>query len=373
MANCSGTTPISPTPGCFSNCTPTVSQTNCGCTPCTAPTIINPGDVTNQVLVPVLADVIQNCICISKYETAFPTNLLITTNLPRATATGVAAPSGTICITNISYSYSCVGVPGAAGTSATTIGPAPTITANIGCNTATLSAVAPSCSCLNTAGTARTALYNDFIGTATTPSCCCNQVAQAYAQNKIVERQVSMSVCNLRVNVTGTIGGQPFTGTLAGVYTPPVAPATVGTLAVLPNPTQLGPTVAAAPSLGFPASFNFAGIMCLPTSTRLTINENFDNCLIFDCIRPITATYSAAADPGAGLNPAIDNASFLASADLSLIISKNIYATISERLAVITNAGAQVVCSDNTTVPACPQAPCTSSTPCPGPNPSTIA
>lgn len=373
MANCSGTTHISPTAGCFSNCTPTVSQTNCGCTPCTAPTIINEGDVTNQVLVPVLADVIQNCICISKYETAFPTNLLITTNLPRVPATGTAAPSGTICITNISYSYSCVGVPGEAGTSATTIGAAPTITANIGCNTATLSAVTPSCSCLNTAGTARTALYNDFTGTATTPSCCCNQVAQAYAQNKIVERQVSMSVCNLTLNVSGTIGGQPFTGTLAGVYTPPVAPATVGTLTVLPNPTQLGPTVADTPSLGFPASFNFAGIMCLPTSTRLTINESFDNCLVVDCVRPLVASYSTATDPAVGLTPAIDNVSFLVSADLSLIMSKNIYATITEKLAVITNAGAQVVCSDNTTVPACPQAPCTSSTPCPGPNPSTIA
>ncbi|WP_294156547.1 hypothetical protein [uncultured Clostridium sp.] len=373
MANCSGTTPISPTSGCFSNCTPTVSQTNCGCTPCTAPTIINQGDVTNQVLVPVLADVIQNCICISKYETAFPTNLLITTNIPRVPATGTAAPSGNISITNISYSYSCVGVPGEAGTSATTIGAAPTITANIGCNTATLSAVAPSCSCLNTDGTARTALYNDFTGTATTPSCCCNQAAQAYAQNKIVERLVPFSVCNLSVNVSGTIGGQPFTGTLAGIYTPPAGGTGAGTLTVLPNPTPLGSAVAGAPSLGFPANFNFAGIMCLPTSTRLTINESFDNCLVVDCIRPVVASYSTATDPAVGLTPAIDNASFLVSADLSLIISKNIYATSSQRLAVITNSGAQVVCSDNTTVPACPQTPCTSSTPCPGPNPSTIA
>ena len=85
MANCSGTTPISPTPGCFSNCSSTITQTNCGCTPCTAPVVVQ-GDLNNQVLVPVLADVIQNCICVSRCETGFPTNLLIETNLPLPTA-----------------------------------------------------------------------------------------------------------------------------------------------------------------------------------------------------------------------------------------------------------------------------------------------
>lgn len=362
MANCSGTTPISPTPGCFSNCTPVVSQTNCGCTPCTEPTIVTEGDVTNQVLVPVLADVIQNCMCISKYETAFPTNLLITTNLSRTPAVGQSAPSGTICITNVNYSYSCIGVPGTAGDSATTIGDAPTISANVGCTTATLSSVSPSCSCLNNAGTALTALYTDFTGTARTASCCCNQVAQPYAQNKIVEREVPLSVCNLSINIEGTIGGQPFTGTVSGVLD-----AAGTTLTAFENPTQLGPVTTTIPSLGFPANFNFAGIMCLPTSTRLNISENFDNCLIVDCVRPVNATYSTATDPGADLTPVIDNVTFTVTADLSLVISKNIYATTSEKLAVITNSGAQVVCGNNSTVPACPQNPCTNPTPCPGP------
>lgn len=365
MANCSGTTPISPTSGCFSSCTQTINQTNCGCTGCTVPTIVTEGDVNNQVLIPVLADVIQNCICVSKYETAYPTNLLITTNLLRTSEAGIIIPpSGPICITDISYSYSCVGVPGGAGENAITVGTPPTINANVGCNRAALAATSPSCSCLSNTGDSLTALYNDFSGIARTAACCCNNTAQPYAQNKIVEREVPFSVCNLNITVTGTIGGQPFTGTVLGIYTPATETETP-TLTAFPNPTPLGSSE--DPSLGFPATFNFAGIMCLPTSTRMTISESFDNCLIVDCIRPLISSYSAATDPGMELDPERTNVTFLASADLSLVISKNIYATTSEKIAVITNSGAQVVCSDNTAVPACPQ-----STSCAGPCPGQV-
>lgn len=375
MANCSGTTPISPTTGCFSNCSSTITQTNCGCTPCTAPVIVQ-GDLDNQVLVPVLADVIQNCICVSRCETGFPTNLLIETNLPlpTETTTGIVAPSGTICITNVSYSYSCIGVPGEAGPGVP--GPTlPTIDAFVGCSATTLTPVTPSCVCTDAAAAAATnttGLYNDFTGIARTASCCCNQVAQAYAQTKIVERDVEFSICNLNITVTGTIGGQEFTGVVRGPYTAPAADGDPGTLAPFANPTPIL-------DLDFPEDLNFCGIMCLPTSTRLTISESFDNCLVVDCMRPVTASYSVATDPGqtlavegeAGDVDNLANASFLTSADLSLIVSKNIFATTSERLAVITSAGAQVVCSDNNSVPACPQGtPCASATPCPGPRPT---
>ena len=367
MANCGGTS-ISQTPGCFTNCSPTVTQTNCGCTPCTAPVIVQ-GDLSNQVLVPVLADVIQNCISLSRCETAYPDNLFIETNLSRAGTATQPVPSGTICITDVSYSYSCIGVPGTAGAVGTGLpGPVPTILANVGCSALNLTPTTPSCTCPSEADAASaktTALYTDFSGLARTGACCCNQVAQAYSQNRIVERNIPFSACNLNITVRGTIGGQPFTGRVLGTYTGG------DTVTALPNPTSLVPATGETSDLGFAGPLNFCGIMCLPTSTRLTINESFDNCLSVDCIRPNTATYSVADDlaDGTVTTPDTENATFLASADLSLIISKNIFATTSEKLAVISSAGAQVVCSDNVQ-PVCPQGnPCESKTPCPGPRP----
>lgn len=365
MANCGGTS-ISPTAGCFSNCgSPTFTQSNCGCTPCTAPVIVQ-GDLSNQVLVPVLADVIQNCICLSRCETAYPTNLLVETNLPFAPTDLTPAPSGAICITDINYSYSCIGYPGIPGTAAAP-GAAPTIPANVGCNAVTLTTTTPSCSCTAADGTTVTNLYTDFSGLVRTGTCCCNQVAQAYSQNKIVERGIQLSACNLNITVSGTIGGRPFTGIVRGAFTA----GTPGVLTAFENPTPLIPAAAPATSpLGFTGPLNFSGIMCLPTSTRLTINETFDSCLSIDCIRPVNATYTptATADPGQTLAKPLVNAAFLVSADLSLIISKNIFATTSEKLAVISSAGAQVVCSDNVS-PACPQSSTCPESPCPGPRP----
>lgn len=373
MANCSGANTISPTGNCFSNSNPSVfSQKNCGCTPCDAPVVIHKGDVSTQVLVPVLADVIQNCICVSKYEPAYPTNWVFRTNLLKAGTSTQPVPSGTICITDVSYSYSCIGVPSnkVSGDAAPT---PPVINASVAGSNVSLSASIPSCHCsdMNTGKT--TYLYNNFSGTTTTPACCCNNVAQAYAQTKVIERSVSFSVCNLNVSVKGTIGGQEFTANLVGTLPHPGPgphpepghhPPTHDTLNAFANPTPLGP------DLGFPASLNFAGIMCLPTSTKMTISEEFDNCLIVDCVRPNNATYSVANDP-TGCEKGSQTstyASFVASADLSLVISKTIYATVSQKLAVMTNSGAQVVCSNNNTVPACPQGkPCSSRTPCPGP------
>ena len=362
MANCSGANTISPTGNCFSSGNPRViSQTNCGCTPCDAPVVINQGDVSTQVLVPVLADVIQNCICVSKYEPAYPTNWVFRTNLLKEGTSTQPVPSGTICITNVSYSYSCIGVPsnGVTGTTAPT---PPVINASIGGSNVSLSASIPSCHCSSSYdGTATTTyLYNNFSGTTATPACCCNNVAQAYAQTKVIERSVPFSVCNLNVSVTGTIGGQAFTANLVGVLpntgTAPFTPVTFA------NPIPLGT------DLGFPETLNFAGIMCLPTSTKMTISEEFDNCLIVDCIRPTSATYSVANAPTGEDGTISTYANFVASADLSLVISKTIYATVSQKLAVMTNSGAQVVCSNNNTIPACPQgSPCSSRTPCPGP------
>lgn len=357
MPNCSGTT--IPTGTCVSSSSPrTVTQRNCSCTPCDTPVIINQGDVSTQVLVPVLADVIQNCASITKYETAFPNNWIFETNLPKApTGLGQTPPSGTICINNVNYSYSCLGVPGEAGVDATTLGTPPTIDASVGGSAVTLTADTLSCSCL-TAGNALVGIYNNFSGTVTTPACCCNQVAQAYSQAKVIERGINFQICNLNVTLTGTIGGQPFTANLAGIN--PDSTVTTGV-----EPVPFAPSVPLGantdddnPGLLFSTPFNFAEIMCLPTSTRLNIIEEFDSCLSVDCIRPAVSTYTVATDP---TEAAVTNASFQASADLSLIITKNIYATTSEKLAVMTNSGAQVVCTSGN-MPTCPQG-----SPCGGP------
>lgn len=350
MANCSGTTSVSSKAGCYSNCgAPAVSQTNCGCTPCTAPVIVQ-GDLNNQVLVPVLADVIQNCVTVNRCETGYPDELVIETNLLKAGVAGVQPiPSGTICITDVSYSYSCIGVPGVDGT-ATEVGASTPIDAVVGCKPVSLTSTTPSCICTNLDGNL-VGIYNDYSGIAKTGTCCCNQVAQAYSQTKIVEKQVPLSICNLNISVKGTIGGQEFTGRVVGINN-------AGAIDEFPNPTPTN-------DLGFPETINFCEIMCLPTSTRLTINESFDNCLAIDCIRPNNATYTAAEDTITG--GTADNAKFVASADLSLIISKNVFATTSEKLAVLSSADAQVVCSDNLT-PTCPStSQCSSPTPCPGP------
>jgi len=348
MANCSGTTPIA-NGNCISNGNPrTITQRNCGCSPCDTPVIINQGDVSNQVLVPVLADVIQNCACITKYETAFPDNWIFTTNLLREGTATQPVPSGTICINNISYSYSCLGVPGEAG--AETL---PTIDASVGGNDTTLTAETLLCSCANAAGDV-IGVYNNFTGTVITPACCCNQVAQAYSQSKIIERGVDFQLCNLNVTLTGTIGGQPFTANLAGINnTGAVTPGSVTPIPFAPAVPLGDGTPATDPGLTFSAPFNFAEIMCLPTSTRINIIEDFETCLSVDCIRPALTNYTVATDPTTG-----DNAGFQASADLSLIITKNIYATVSEKLAVMTNSGAQVICTSGN-IPTCPQgSPC---------------
>lgn len=326
MANCNGTTPSPVNNNCFSSNSGSVSKVNCGCTPCDTPVIINQGDVSTQVLVPILADVIQNCMCINKYETGYPINWVFQTNILTSTS-----PSGPVCITGVNYSYDCVGVN------------SESIDAYIDSKSTTLTSSVAACSCNGED------LYNQFAGSIKTNSCCCNQTEQAYAMTKIVEKDIAFSVCNLKVSITGTIGSTAFTANLIG---------TVNNDAIAPFESQIE-----LGDIGFPSSINFAGRLCLPTNTKITIKEEFDNCIIVDCIRPINTNYTPS------VTGSLPYATFTTTADLSLVINKQIYATTTEKLAVMTNSGAQVVCTDGAaTTPVCPPiTPCTSTTPCPQP------
>ena len=61
--------------GCVNN---KFSAANCQCTPCSATVVVDTDpNLSNEVLVPVLANVIQNCMTIDKYETACPDNLVL--------------------------------------------------------------------------------------------------------------------------------------------------------------------------------------------------------------------------------------------------------------------------------------------------------
>ena len=361
MTNCEKST-ASSQQNCFSNdVSSRISKINCGCIPCDTPSIIIQGDQSNQISVPILANVIQNCVCTNKYEAAYPNYLVIETNLLKSPASGSTAtiPYGNICITNISYSYSCIGV----GPSLVAPYSTDTITGSIDGKQFILSPISLECSC----GTPVTNLYTDFSGNVKTSSCCCNQASQPYAQNKIVERNISFYICNLSMNVSGTIGNQPFTGVIKGATTPELVANPPLAVTVFQNATPI------SNGLGFPSSFNFAEVMCLPTNTKLKLTENFDICFSIDCVKPMSSSYSVKDDPTTSPTSSIPDtslyANFLASADLGLIINKTMYATIIEKLAVLTNQGSSVVCNNNDITPQCPShSSCLNATPCPSPS-----
>ena len=390
MANCNcnhNCEPGTAVRGCFSKgCTNNkFSAANCPCTPCNSPVIVETDpNLSNQVLVPILANVVQNCMTVNKYETACPDNLVFLTNFP--VGSGTNEPSGAVCIKGISYSYDCIGID--------IPGPSKTITGYLDGNVLALTATKAACSCgyeWDWGHSGSVELYNEFEGSARTTACCCTKTnpptSRQYALRKICETKLKFAICNLKVTIQGTIGGYPFTAELKGT-----AEKKFGKYKFTPlgNPTSLG-------ALSFPETLNFAGRMCLPTCTKLNISEQFENCLTIDCIRPISATYTnipwlmppapvaapkaeptgtpeaeSTAAPESLFIPGYPQPVYgyylLAADDLSLIINKQIYATTTEKLAVLTTEGSHIVCNDgNSTIPTCPQtSPCTNtSIPCP--------
>lgn len=390
MANCNGSMDRPNDNGCFSNNNRTISTINCACTPCDAPVIVSNGDVSNRVLIPVLADVIQNCITINKYETAYPDNWVFETNIPERS--GVC---GKICITKISYSYDCIGVD------------SQFINGFVGSKSLCLASDQPSCFCENQSMSKpcdkpmhhhhNDKLFNEFKGSVKTESCCCDNEQQAYDLTKIVEKDVRFAICNLNVTIHGTIGGTRFIANLVGTKKEHHPKKPHNMFDPLSNPTPLS-------ELGLPNNINIAGRLCLPTNTKLKISEQFDNCLIIDCIRPLNATFQPQNQhqgPRAGSDSDVNEldteaievsevnevdtfgyqdgehqshcggfVKFVASADLSLIINKQIYATTTESVALLTNSNSQVLCTNAaSTQPTCPTInPCANSRPCPSPS-----
>ena len=388
MANCNGSIDMPIDNGCSSNNNRTISTMNCSCTPCSAPVIVDYGDYGDDVaardLIPVLADVIQNCITINKYETAYPDNWVFETNIPER-----SGACGKITIRNIAYSYDCIGVD------------SQFINGFVGSKSICLASDQPACFCEDMSMPKPhdkpmpkhpDKLYNEFKGTVKTDSCCCDDEQQAYDLTKIVEKNVSLAICNLDVMIQGTIGGTPFVAKLVGTKKDEPSKTPYHEFEDLKNPTPLC-------DLGLPNNINIAGRLCLPTNTKLKISEQFDNCLIIDCIRPLNTTLQQQGPHGGSKPKAvlasevnkIDNEAievdefnevdslgyqggghqnngfikFDASADLSLIINKQIYATTTQSVALLTNFNSQVVCTDAaSTQPVCPTVnPCANSKP----------
>lgn len=178
-------------------------------------------------------------------------------------------------------------------------------------------------------------LYNCFKGSVNIGQCCCNNKPQEYVQTKICERNIKLSVKDLIITISGTIGGQPFTGKVIGVYSGiPASP-----IIYFSDIISLGKVSGSSfiPNLGFPSAFNFVEEVCLPTRKNMSINQCLDACLSVDCVRPVNEVYSVLTDPTNEQVPKGNYACFLANMDLSLLINKCIYFLTKEKLPVLSS------------------------------------
>lgn len=304
-----------------SNCNPnsncsysnghTYSALNNEATPSSAPCIVNAGDVSSQVLIPIAANVIQNCMSIKKYDVGFADGLVFTTNFTNANA-----PTGKVVITKINFSYDTIAASNAP------------VSAYL--NNQNLQ--------LSPSQTVGDNLARTFTASAITENCCCNGQPQAYCMNRIVEKNVPFTIANLNISISGCIGGTPFTAQLTG----------------LQNNAALG-TSTPLSDLGFSANgMNFVGRLSLPTAARVTLTSEFDSCLIIDNLRPASAVF----EPSTQADDADKQATMQVSADLSVVVNDKITVLTPSQIAVLSNKGAGVKCQDSTDIPSCPSECC---------------
>lgn len=328
---------------------PSSIKQNCEpCQNCVEPALVTctQADISNAVCTPILAKVIQNCIFLNKNETEYPSNLVFATNIPR----GVGL-TGRICINTIEISYSCIGINPGTGIATTDV--------YIDGNVVPFN-VTTACSCSGTAGIPVN-LFNSASGQIKTKICCCNDTIPPTQLTdslvKIVEKQLDFGVCNLIITLTGTLGAIPFIATNFG---------TINTT-VIPNVVTAFNQYIPLTSLDF-NKMNFAGKICLPTNTTFEINQDFSSLLSVDCVKSNVTDYTAANDPLAievvGV-PYSTFAGFVATADISVALTKTIYAVLNKKLAVLSTA-APIQCIDGSIAASIsPLNPCTGN-PCPG-------
>lgn len=327
---------------------PSSIKQNCRpCQSCVEPALVTctQADISNAVCTPILAKVVQNCIYLNKNETEYPSNLVFATNIPR-----VAGLTGRICINTIELSYSCIGINPGTGVANTNVyidGNVVPFSFNI------------ACACAGATGAVN--LFNSASGQIKTKICCCTdtnpptQLTDSVV--KIVEKQLDFGVCNFKITLTGTLGTLPFIATNFGTIDTTVTPNVITAF------NQYVPLT----SLDF-NKMNFAGKICLPTNTTFEINEDFSSILSIDCVKSNVTDYTVANDPLAilvGAVPYSTLAGFVATADVSVAITKTIYAVLNKKLAVLSTA-APIQCIDGSIAGSIsPLNPCTGN-PCPG-------
>jgi hypothetical protein len=309
---------------------PSTIKPNCQCESCDEAPIVNctQADISNAVCTPILAKVIQNCIYLNTVETEYPSNLVFRTNLDRVPQFQIPAPSGRICIDAIEFGYDCIGIK-----SDTT---PPTTQVYID-GTPVDFFVNKACSC------GGVDLFNSAYGQIKTKICCCpetnppTQLTDSVV--KIVQKQLNFGICNLNITLRGKICHTCFTATLFGTYD-----STTKKITKLPKFVPLT-------LLDF-NKMNFAGKMCLPTNTKFDINEDFSSLLSIDCVKLNDTEYDPTKDPFVLDTEfsSFPHVGFVATTDISVAITDNIYAILKKKLAVLSTA-APINCVDGSVSP----------------------
>lgn len=320
---------INQSTNCCESCQPPLQQ-NCSCEPCSPISVQCTADINNAVCVPILADQIYDCVTIDKEQCAF-TGITFTVSPISTTGVTVFTGSEPICITGVRFNYDYIGLLGAGVTVASgyadTFIPGATSTFIDG-NLVNL--VPSTVSCIGLTGTTgatfATSLYNQATATISRNRCCCNNSTATSSKARIIERALVFYVCNPSIDIVGSIACTPFVGTAKLVG---------------PSATGHANNPVSVTLLGFDP-ITICGRLCLPLSARrIDINENFNACLQAECITPVSITSTAA------------GTTLFADAELNLVISKQILATVQEQIAVFTTPDA-VICKSGSAITPCP-------------------
>ncbi|WP_244835127.1 hypothetical protein [Clostridium sp. BJN0001] len=288
---------------CQANCSSPLFKDNSQPECCTVTSPVTCSSITNAVCTPILTERILNCMTFEKIESAFYTPVAFTVDAPPA---GVTYTDGApVCITKIGISYSAIGIDD---------GNNPL---EVYANGAVLplTAVDPSFVC------GAITLYNNFTGTLATDRCCYGDDDLNGVSYRIIQSQITFTICTLEVLVKGKIGCEDFTGSFS--FASPID----------------------ASGLGI-SDFTFSGALCLPRDTTLTIYDQFTPCLdVFSVTSD--GTFDDATD------------TFPASIELGLKVNKKMFFTNREELAVFVPQSSQLNCVQGTdNIPQCPTDDC---------------
>ena len=319
---------INQSTNCCQPCQPPLQQ-NCGCDACSPISVQCTADINNAVCVPILADQIYDCVTIEKEQCAFLEGITFIVTPVSATGITVFGANDPVCITGVRFNYDYIGLLGAGTTIGGTFVTAATAISVDGVTVALQPAIVE-CSGISGVApgtTVTTSLYNQAVASISRNRCCCNNSTATSSRARVIERSLIFYVCNPSIDIVGSVACTPIIGTASLVPTSADGGAN--------NPVSIT-------ALGFDP-MTICSRLCLPLSSpSININENFNLCLQAECITPVSITSTVAS-----------GTTFVADAELNLVISKQILATVQEQMAVFTTPDA-VICRSGSTITPCP-------------------